>query len=178
MKGNIRYQLFVNLLFFILFHYPFSLDLKKSIHMRILPFLLLFAFTGTTAVWETDFTKAQQQARQEHKYMLLSFSGSDWCIPCIKLHKEVFESNDFASFAAENLVLVNADFPRLKKNNLPKEQEKKNEALADKYDKEGHFPYTVLLDEKGNVVKSWDGNPNLSPEQFISQLKTSIDARK
>ncbi|RYZ22459.1 MAG: thioredoxin family protein [Chitinophagaceae bacterium] len=146
--------------------------------MRFLPFLFLFAFAGTTSNWETDFTKAQQKAQQEHKFILLNFSGSDWCIPCIKLHKELFESPVFTAFSDSSLVLVNADFPRLKKNSLSKEQEKKNEVLADKYDKEGHFPYTVLLDEKGNVVKKWDGYPNLSPQQFILQVKENIDARK
>jgi thioredoxin-related protein len=146
--------------------------------MKFLPILSLVFFLNSSPVWETDFSKAEQIAKQDHKYMLLSFSGSDWCIPCIKLHKEVFESDAFTSYATNNLVLVNADFPRLKKNGLPKEQEKRNEELADKYDKEGHFPYTVLLDEKGAVVKTWDGYPNLNPEQFILQVKASIDARK
>ena len=146
--------------------------------MKFLPFLSLVFFLNGTPIWETDFSKATQNAQKEHKYMLLNFSGSDWCIPCIKLHKEVFESDAFNSYAASNLVLVNADFPRLKKNGLSKEQEKRNEELADKYDKEGHFPYTVLLDEKGAVVKTWDGYPNVNPEQFIAQVKASIDARK
>ena len=146
--------------------------------MRFLPFLFLFAFAGTTSKWETDFDKAKESAQQEHKFMLLNFSGSDWCIPCIKLHKEVFESPVFTSFSDSSLVLVNADFPRLKKNSLSKDQEKKNEVLADKYDKDGHFPFTVLLDEKGNVIKKWDGNPNLTPEQFIIQVKESMNARK
>ena len=146
--------------------------------MKFLPLLSLFFFLNGTPVWETDFSKAAQNAQKEHKYMLLNFSGSDWCIPCIKLHKEVFESDAFNSYAADNLVLVNADFPRLKKNGLSKEQEKRNEVLADKYDKQGHFPYTVLLDEKGAVVKTWDGYPNVNPEQFILQVKASIDVHK
>jgi thioredoxin-related protein len=146
--------------------------------MRFLPFLFLFAFVSTTPNWEPDFNTAQQKAKQQHKFILLNFSGSDWCIPCMKLEKDVFDSPAFVSYSDSSLVLVNADFPRLKKNSLSKEQEKKNEALADKYDREGHFPYTVLLDEKGSVVKSWDGYPNLSAEQFISQVKASIDARK
>ena len=121
---------------------------------------------------------AKEQATENKELILLNFSGSDWCIPCIKLHKEVFESDAFNSYAADNLVLVNADFPRLKKNGLSKEQEKRNEVLADKYDKQGHFPYTVLLDEKGAVVKTWDGYPSVNPEQFILQVKASIDAHK
>jgi len=35
--------------------------------------------------WQTDFAKASQQAAQEHKYILLDFTGSDWCPWCIKM---------------------------------------------------------------------------------------------
>ncbi len=146
--------------------------------MKALPFLSLFFFLNTTApVWQTDFDKALNQAKQEHKYVLLNFSGSDWCIPCIKLHKEIFESDAFASFAGDKLVTVNADFPRLKKNQLPKDQQKKNEQLADKYDPQGNFPYTLLLDEQGNVVKSWEGFPKTTPEEFTSQIKSLMNVR-
>jgi thioredoxin-related protein len=133
----------------------------------------LFAtFSITSATWKTDFIKAQSEAKQSHKLMLLSFSGSDWCGPCIRLHKEIFGSEEFQKYAAENLVLVNADFPRLKKNQLPKEQVKQNEVLAEKYNKTGKFPFTVLLDENGKVVKEWEGLPKETPEQFVGEVST------
>jgi peroxiredoxin len=74
--------------------------------------------------------------------------------------------------------MVNADFPRLKKNQLSKEQQKKNDMLADKYNSQGNFPYTILIDEQGKVVKAWEGFPNMTPEQFTGQLKIYVDARK
>jgi thioredoxin-related protein len=133
----------------------------------------LFAtFSITSATWKTDFIKAQSEAKQSHKLMLLSFSGSDWCGPCIRLHKEIFGSEEFQKYAVENLVLVNADFPRLKKNQLPKEQVKQNEVLAEKYNKTGKFPFTVLLDENGKVVKEWEGLPKETPEQFVGEVST------
>ena len=137
---------------------------------------LLFLFNFSSG-WMTDFDLAKQKAKDEHKYILLSFSGSDWCIPCIRLHKDIFESKVFTDFADEHLELLNADFPRLKKNQLSKEQQKSNEALADKYDPQGSFPYTVLLTEDGKVVKTWEGYPNVSPEEFTAQLKTLVNAR-
>lgn len=147
--------------------------------MKAFPFLTLFFFLNfTMPTWQTDFDQAAQKAKTEHKYMLLSFSGSDWCIPCIKLHKEIFDSEAFTSFAGEQLVLVNADFPRLKKNQLSKEQQKKNEQLADKYDPQGAFPYTLLLNENGDVVKSWEGFPNATAEEFTNQVKTLVDAKQ
>ena len=132
--------------------------------------IVLCSFTD----WHNNLEEAKQAAALQHKYILLNFSGSDWCIPCIKLHKEIFESNAFEAFAGEHLELVNADFPRLKKNQLSKEQQKKNEQLADQYNPQGNFPYTLLLTEEGKVIKSWEGFPNVSPEEFTGQLKTLL----
>jgi thioredoxin-related protein len=146
--------------------------------MRFFSVLFLGLIVSASTFWETDFDKAQQKAQTEHKLILLSFSGSDWCIPCIRLHKEVFESAAFKAFADSNLVLVNADFPRLKKNQLSKDQQKKNDKLADKYNQQGSFPLTVLIDGQGKVIRSWEGYPDLTPEQFTEQIKTLVDARK
>lgn len=136
---------------------------------------LLFSTTDTG--WQTDFARAQAEARQSKKYILLNFSGSDWCGPCIRMHKELFSSAEFGAFAAGSLVLVNADFPRLKKNALDKALQQQNERLADRYNKEGHFPYTVLLDADGKVLRSWDGFPKESPSQFVANLKSAVHAQ-
>src|SRR5437868_491133 len=116
--------------------------------------------------WTTDFKSATEEAKKNNKYILLSFSGSDWCIPCIKTRKEIFEKEPFIKFADSKLVLVNADFPRLKKNMLSKEQTQQNEALADQYNKTGIFPYTLLLDANGKILKEWQGYPDVTPDVF------------
>ena len=141
--------------------------------MKILLLALSFFGMFATPVWETDFEQARHKATAQHRYMLLNFSGSDWCGPCIRLKEEIFGSASFQGFADEHLVLVNADFPRSKKNQLKKEQQKLNDALADKYNPEGRFPFTLLLDENGKVIKAWDGFPNTTPEGFVDQLKNS-----
>jgi len=131
-------------------------------------FIAMFLMTGVT--WWGDFSVAQKEASQEHKLILINFSGSDWCGPCIRLRKEILESSTFENYASDHLVLVRADFPRQKKNQLSKEQIKLNEALADKYNPDGKFPYTLLVDENGKVLKDWDGFPDETPEQFVSQI--------
>ena len=95
--------------------------------MQVLLFILFNSFLFSNGTWETDFSKAQQSAKTEHKLILVNFSGSDWCGPCIRMHKDIFESNSFTQYAGEHLVLVNADFPRLKKHELSKDQQKKND---------------------------------------------------
>jgi thioredoxin-related protein len=147
--------------------------------MRILPALMAGMFFIITSLgWGTDIEKAKEKAGLEHKLILLNFSGSDWCGPCIRLHDEIFESDAFKIFADDHLVLVNADFPRMKKHLLPKDLQKKNDLLADKYNKDGAFPYTVLLDANGKIIKTWDGLPQGTAEQFVSQVKVFCDAHK
>ncbi|MES2517228.1 MAG: thioredoxin family protein [Bacteroidota bacterium] len=134
-------------------------------------FLIALSFNSSTE-WTTDFAKAKTEANSEHKYILLNFSGSDWCGPCIKLKKEVLDSEEFLQYAATKLVLVRADFPRNKKNRLAPELTKHNEALAEKYNNEGKFPLTVLIDSEGKVVKTWDG---YTAKMTVENMKMEIE---
>jgi thioredoxin-related protein len=127
----------------------------------------------STLQWGNNYDQAIQTAKKEHKYILLNFSGSDWCGPCIKLHKEVFTTDQFELLAKDKLVLVNADFPRYKKNQLTSTQQKSNDALAEKYNSKGVFPLTVLINAEGAVVKSWEGFPS-STIDFIDDIAQTI----
>ena len=146
--------------------------------MRVFSSLFLGLFLLSITGWETDFENAKKKAEKEHKLILLNFSGSDWCIPCIKLTKQVFETPAFQSYADSSLVLINANFPRLKKNQLSKDLQKKNNKLADKYNPKGIFPYTLLLNAEGKVIKSWEGFPNMTAEEFTRQLNDIVIAHK
>lgn len=145
--------------------------------MKLLAIYLLLALSPPVT-WLGDFSQAQAKATQKHQLILINFSGSDWCGPCIRLRKEILESDAFVNYASDHLVLVRADFPRQKKNQLSKEQVKLNEALADKYNADGKFPYTLLVDENGKILKDWDGFPNETPEQFIAQINSFEQSTK
>lgn len=141
----------------------------------MLLFILNFFFVA--ANWHYNFDEAKQLAKQENKNILLSFSGSDWCGPCIRMHKEIFESDSFQKMADQYLVMVNADFPRMKKDQLPADQQKLNDAMADKYDPQGIFPLTLLLNADGKVLKEWDGFPKETTDDFINEIKQIADNR-
>jgi len=136
--------------------------------MKVLAIFFMMFLPG--ANWMGDFDAAKTEASHEHKLILINFSGSDWCGPCIRLRSEILESATFVNYASNHLVLVIADFPRQKKNQLPKDQVKRNEALADKYNSDGKFPYTLLVDEHGKILRTWDGFPNETPDQFVSDI--------
>src|SRR5450631_2369755 len=97
----------------------------KKLLLLALPALLL-----SFSEWHYDLTEARQIAQKEHKHILLNFSGSDWCGPCIRMHKEIFASEAFLKMADTALVMVNADFPRMKKNHLSLQQKTANDAMA------------------------------------------------
>jgi len=139
----------------------------------------LFLFVALNFVpppqWHSNMKEARELARKEHRYILLNFSGSDWCGPCILLRKEIFDAPVFSAMADTSLVLVNADFPRMKKNQLPKDEQQANDRLADKYNPQGKFPLTLLLTAEGRVLKQWDGNPGGKPADFSRQVQAAID---
>jgi thioredoxin-related protein len=132
---------------------------------------ILLVLSATSYEWLDDIEKAKEVARSKNQYILLNFSGSDWCAPCILMKKEIFSSNTFITYANDNLVLLQADFPRLRKNKLDETKLKRNEALADHYNPQGKFPYTVLLNFEGKVVASWEGYQSTTPEKFVDQIK-------
>ncbi len=134
-------------------------------------FSLLLSFSLPSVTWLKDIDAAKEQAKKEDKYILLNFSGSDWCIPCMRLEKDVFETDAFNQYAKGHLVLVNADFPRKNKNQLSKAQQKINDALAEKYNPDGSFPFTLLLDSNGNKIKIWNGYYKDGADNFINEIK-------
>jgi protein disulfide-isomerase len=100
--------------------------------------------------WLTNFEEAKKQAAETGRPILVDFSGSDWCGWCIKLDKEVFAQEAFKTYAAENLILFLADFPR----STPQSDEVKaqNQALSQTYGVRG-FPTVLLLDATGEVLE-------------------------
>jgi protein disulfide-isomerase len=124
--------------------------------------------------WQTDFAEASKQAAQEHKYILLDFTGSDWCPWCIKMDKEVFDQSQFSAFAVKNLILVKVDFPR-KTAQSPAEKSQ-NEELAKKYAIEG-FPTYILLDSSGKEVRRQVGYLQGGATAFIDWLGLSAQTQ-
>ncbi|PXY42192.1 thioredoxin family protein [Flavobacterium cheongpyeongense] len=144
--------------------------------MKLTALLLLITFLPIN--WEPDFNNAKKTAKEKNELILLNFSGSDWCGPCIVLHRDYLGNPNFTQMANDNLILVNADFPRKKKNIGTPEQVKRNEELAEIYNKEGSFPLTLLLDSDGKVLKIWRGKPEITPDEWTAEIKAICDSKK
>ena len=147
--------------------------------MKIIFATLLIALFSLTTNAQTRLETAQQQAKENHELILLNFSGSDWCIPCIKLHKNIIETETFQKLIAEHVVVyLNADFPRNKKNQLSADLKKENASLADAYNKKGLFPYTLLLNSEGKILKSWEGLPSENALAFSKEIREIREKQK
>ena len=120
--------------------------------------------------WQTNFEEAKSLAIKENKNIVLVFSGSDWCAPCMKLEKNIWMSNEFKAEAEKNWVTYKADFPKKKANQLTAELTAQNKFLAEKYNKGGSFPLVVLLDKNGKVL-GMTGFKNVSPAEYIAMIK-------
>jgi thioredoxin-related protein len=118
--------------------------------------------------WLNDYKKAQQEAKASNKFLLIDFTGSDWCGWCKKLDKEILSQSQFKDYARENLVLLEVDFPRSKPQDP--ELRKQNQELAQQY-QVGGFPTIIVLSGDGQKLWQYDGYFADGPAAFIAELE-------
>ena len=114
----------------------------KTKTMKNLLTVLLVAFSlngfaqEKAPEWHTDVNKAINLSIQSEKPLFLFFTGSDWCGWCKKLVREVFETQEFKTWAVKNAVLVELDFP--KRTPISEDLRKQNRELAQMFGVRGY----------------------------------------
>lgn len=134
----------------------------------------LYSISGYTQDWKYDFEEAISIAKNSDQQIALVFTGSDWCPPCKRLEKNILMDKKFQEFAGNKLVWVRADFPRKKENKLSEEQQVKNDALADRFNKRRKFPTILIVDSEGKVLKDIEYKRKRTVEEYID-LFSSIN---
>ncbi len=132
--------------------------------------LLLGMFSQAAQGWSEDFDKVMQQAKEEGKYVLADFTGSDWCGWCIRLNKEVFSQKEFKDYAKDNLLLVSLDFPSNKEQS--EALKKQNATLAKKYGIRG-YPTVLIFNPQGEVIEK-TGYRKGGAKAYVEYLKSLI----
>ena len=108
----------------------------KKILVTLLLIVGSFAAEAQELVWERDVNKALEISQKSKKPLLMFFTGSDWCGWCIRLQKEVLKTPEFATWAKDNVVLVELDFPR--KNIMSPEIQNQNNQLQQLFEVRGY----------------------------------------
>jgi thioredoxin-related protein len=139
----------------------------KKIMVALMACCVIARIHAADLTWLTDVSKAEGQAKDENKLVLMDFTGSDWCSWCKKMDSDTFSKPDFADYAQKNLVLVQLDYPA----NKPQSDELKaaNAALAKKYNIQG-YPTLIALKPDGTVVWTQVGYLDGGPQALIDQL--------
>ncbi|MCB5261741.1 MAG: thioredoxin family protein [Candidatus Cloacimonetes bacterium] len=99
--------------------------------------------------WSENWDLAMNAAKELKRPVLVNFTGSDWCMWCIRLVNEVFSKDEFHEYAKENLILLKLDFPS--KITQSAELKKQNETLQNQFGIQG-FPTILLLDSSGKEI--------------------------
>jgi thioredoxin-related protein len=148
--------------------------LKK---ISVLFVLFILFFTGCnngqssdSLDWKTNLEQAIAEAKEEHKAVLVNFTGSDWCIWCKRLSDEVFQQKEFEEYAAENLILVKLDFPR----NIPQTDETRlyNNTLAQRFGIEG-FPTIIIINSQGKPIAKTGYRPG-GAANYVAHIKSYL----
>jgi thiol:disulfide interchange protein len=129
------------------------------------------AFAKTPKGWETDVDAAIALAKKEGKSVMLEFTGSDWCPPCIMMSKKVFSKQEFVTAASKDFVLVHLDFPK-----GDKALAEKNKPYAEKYEIEG-YPTVILLDGKGKEFDRFFASQYPEIDLFLAHLKAALEKK-
>ena len=132
--------------------------------------LLILCLPAAAQQWTTDYETARQTAADEGKSVVLVFSGSDWCAPCIKLDREIWQDPTFQAAAEADFVFYRADFPRKKENRLSEDLTEANGKLAERYNVRGAFPLVVVLTPEGDVLGQ-TGYQKVSPNEYLALLE-------
>ena len=130
------------------------------------------AFASVPEGWSTDLDKALEKAKAEKKSVLVEFTGSDWCPPCIAMRKNVFSKKEFVDAASKKFILVELDFPK-----GDEQTSKKNEPMAEKYKIEG-FPTVILLDSEGKEFTRFFASEFPTVGGFLKHLNESLERKE
>lgn len=141
-----------------------------SLFSLIIAVSSLFA-EGDESNWHTEIDAALEKAKAENKDVLIDFCGSDWCPPCMHMHKEVYSKEEFLEAVQKKYVLVRIDFP-----NKDKELAEKNKPLREKYKVMG-LPTAVLLKSNGEVYHKFIAAKYAKLDAFLKYIELCHERR-
>lgn len=117
----------------------------------------------------TSFEHAIADSQQSGKPIMLVFTGSDWCMYCKLLDREVIDTTEFSNWSRQ-IVHLEIDFPQM--TSLPESLAQRNNDLMEKYGVHvSSYPTVLFVGGDGEVIgktgyipggaQNWIGNAEL-----------------
>lgn len=131
--------------------------------------LVFLATQAQSQEWKSDLEEAFREANAHGKNVLLFFSVSDACDLCRRLDNVVFQSEEFREYASKNLVLVKLDFH----NSMNSGNKADQLLVVEKYNKDGFFPWVVIIGQNQKVVGKLPLYSDQGPRQYVSQIRSA-----
>ena len=127
--------------------------------------------------WIEDMRLAQAVAAQQNRYILVNFTSMDSSDWCQKIQHEIFDTDEFTSYAKKHLVLVRLDFPTA--TTQPEALKTQNQTMAEMYNVRG-YPTVIVLNPLGQEVtdaKYEKGGPGPLLAQMDDVIKKDNERR-
>ena len=121
--------------------------------------------------WTTSFEEAKATAASQDKGVFLLFTGTEWCVPCQILEKEVLSTGAFKQWADERVVPVLLDFPApTPENPVPVGEHRE---LAERFNIPG-FPTIIMTDPDGRPFATVNFR---EPDRMFDNIKAGYSLR-
>ena len=122
--------------------------------------------------WMTNLEEAQKMAKKDKMPVLLYFTGSDWCAPCIQLKEDFLETEEFRA-KTQGYYLVKIDIPR-QIDIVSPEQLAYNKEVLKKYNSDRSFPLLIAYNHKGKKIGEVSGYSSLRDTTYHYELLDKI----
>jgi thioredoxin-related protein len=126
-------------------------------------------------MWITDMNEAKKLAAEQNKCILIEFTGSDWCRPCMKLRQNVLSKESFQKKAGENFILLELDSPARPKDDEAKARKEVSDQIAEYY-RVKSVPTIIFTDANGLPFGGFGGAQDEST--VFSEITKALENRK
>jgi thiol:disulfide interchange protein len=144
--------------------------LKPLIALTI--FILTFSNHANASGWTTNLDSALASAKKNKKFVLAQFTGSDWCPPCIMMHKNVFSKSSFIRPVSNKFILVKLDIPKSNKSLTLK-----NRKIMRDYKVTG-VPTILLFGDDGREFSRFGAAEYPTVDGFIGKLREELKKKE
>lgn len=146
----------------------------KAIKHIIVTIFFTLALTGYVSAsgWTTNLDSALASAKKNNKYVLVQFTGSDWCPPCIMMHKQVFSKSSFTRPVSNKFILVKLDMPKSNKSLTLK-----NRKIMRDHKVTG-VPFILLFGDDGREFSRFGAAEYPTVDGFIEKLREELKKKE